>query len=45
EPAGELERGFKAGPVIRYRMFIVSQPRRDLWTGGCHLRKEIVPHF
>lgn len=45
EPAGELERGFKAGPVIRYRMFLVSQPRGDLWTNGCHLRKEIVPHF
>lgn len=45
EPAGEIERGFKAGPVRRYVAFRVSQPRRDIWSDGCHMRNEILPGF
>lgn len=45
QPAGELERGFKAGPVRRYLAFRVSGPRRDIWSDGCHMRNEIQPGF
>ncbi|MDE2487065.1 MAG: glycosyltransferase family 39 protein [Alphaproteobacteria bacterium] len=45
QPVGELERGYRQGPLIRYAMFRVAQPRRDLWSDGCHMRNEVVPHF
>lgn len=45
EPAGALERGFKAGPVRRYIAFRVAQPRRDIWADGCHMRNEVLPGF
>lgn len=45
EPAGVIERGFKAGPVRRYVAFRVAQPRRDVWGDGCHMRGEVLPGF
>jgi 4-amino-4-deoxy-L-arabinose transferase-like glycosyltransferase len=44
-PVGVLERGFKAGPVVRYAAVVVEQPRRDIWTDGCHMKKDILPGF
>jgi 4-amino-4-deoxy-L-arabinose transferase-like glycosyltransferase len=44
-PVSVLERGFKAGPAIRYSAFVVQGPRRDPWLIGCHLKGEIQPTF
>jgi 4-amino-4-deoxy-L-arabinose transferase-like glycosyltransferase len=32
---GAIERGYRKGPVARYAAFLVSGPRRDVWTQGC----------
>ena len=34
-PAGELARADGPGPNQRYTAFLVSGPRRDVWTRGC----------
>jgi hypothetical protein len=34
-PAGELSRAGVVGPNQRYTAFLVSGPRRDVWTRGC----------
>ena len=34
-PAGFLERGGAGGPFVRYTVFRVAGPKRDVWTRGC----------
>jgi hypothetical protein len=35
KPVGAIDRGYRKGPVARYTAFLVSGPRRDVWTQGC----------
>jgi hypothetical protein len=38
---GQLDRGSELGPSARYTAFLVSGPKRDVWTQGCPV--EITP--